>query len=109
LALLLIIVQTLILVPMLALLAQFAVGLFNWHARHDNPVFQMLGIIARPALRAVRRLSPTVLSDRHVPWLTFWVLAVAYLFVGWAHRSICQADLMQRSCERWATALTAAP
>lgn len=107
LALFLIIVQTLILVPMLALAAQLAVGLFNWRARHDNPVFQVLGIVARPAARAVRRLTPATLLDRHVPWLTFVVLLLAYLLTGWAHRSVCQVDLLQRSCERWLTAQTA--
>jgi hypothetical protein len=101
---LLVIVQTLILVPCLALVGQFLVGAFDWHARCANPVYQMLGIVARPAVKAVRFVTPRLIPDLRIPAVAFAVLLAAYLLVGLAHRNVCLDDLKQTGCERWLAA-----
>lgn len=103
-ALFLVILQTLMLVAGLALLGQLIVGLFSWSRRRENVVYQLLGIVASPAVRLARLVSPRVVMDEHVPALAFLLLLVGYFVVGFFHRDVCLADLTQAGCARWAAA-----
>ncbi|MCX8003453.1 MAG: hypothetical protein N2688_00605 [Burkholderiaceae bacterium] len=100
-ALILLILQTLILIAGLALVGQFVVGVFNWKRRQDNFVYQLFGIVSRPATRLVRLITPRVVMDEHIPLATFLLLLVGYFAVGLWHRDVCLDDLTQRGCERW--------
>lgn len=108
-ALTLLILQTLILIAGLALVGQFVVAIFNWKRRHENFVFQLFGIVSRPAVRLVRLITPRVVLDQHIPLATFLLLLVGYFAVGLWHRDVCLQDLEQRGCERWAQAYAGAP
>jgi hypothetical protein len=103
-ALFLVIVQTLLLVAGLSLLGQMIVGLFNWGRRRENIVYQLLGIVASPAVKLARLVSPRVVMDEHVPAVAFLLLVVGYFVVGFFHRDVCLADLTQAGCTRWAAA-----
>jgi hypothetical protein len=100
----LLILQTLILVAGLALLGQGVVGAFNWKRRHENIVYQLLGLVAKPAVWLVRRLTPRIVVDQHIPLATFMLLFFAYLAVGFWQRDVCLKDLTQSGCERWVAA-----
>lgn len=93
------VLKAIIEVALLALFAQGLVGVFNWNRRHDNFIFQLLGIIAKPFVTLVRRVTPKVVLDRHIPIATFLVLVFAWLGVGLWKISACNADLEQISCE----------
>jgi uncharacterized protein YggT (Ycf19 family) len=101
-ALLLSIVQTLILVAGLSLLGQGIVGAFNWRRRQDNFVYQLFSILTRPVVSVVRKVTPRVVLDEHVPLVTFLLLFFAYFLVGFWHRDVCLADLTQTGCQKWA-------
>ena len=73
-ALLLVILHTLILVAGLSLLGQGIVGLFNWRRRHENFVYQVFAIIARPVVSFARLVTPRVILDEHVPLVAFLLL-----------------------------------
>jgi uncharacterized protein YggT (Ycf19 family) len=103
-ALLLVIVHTLILVAGLALVGQGIVGAFNWRRRHDNFVYQLFAIVTRPVVSVVRKVTPRVVLDEHVPLVTFLLLFFAYFLVGFWHRDVCLADLTQAGCQKWAAA-----
>ncbi len=103
-ALLLSIIQTLILVAGLGLFGQLIVGAFNWRARHENFVYQLLGIVTKPVVRAVRLITPRVVLDRHVPIVAFLLLFFGYFAVGLIQRDVCLSDLKQAGCARWAAA-----
>lgn len=100
----LLILQTLILVAGLSLLGKAVVGIFNWNRRHENFVYQLFAIVARPAERLVRLLTPRVVLDQHIPLATFLLLLFGYFAVGLWHREVCLADLTQAGCERWLAA-----
>jgi uncharacterized protein YggT (Ycf19 family) len=102
--LLLIIVQTLMLVAALALFGQLIVGAFNWRRRHENIVYQMFGIVARPVVRLVRLVTPRIVLDQHVPIVAFLLLFFGYFAVGFWHKDVCLQNLAQAGCEKWATA-----
>ncbi|MFN7572003.1 MAG: hypothetical protein ACK5TK_11215 [Betaproteobacteria bacterium] len=100
----LVIVQTLLLVAGLSLLGQLIVGLFSWGRRRENIVYQLLGIVASPAVKLARLVSPRVVLDEHVPAVAFLLLLVGYFVVGFMHRDVCLSDLTQAGCARWAAA-----
>lgn len=102
------ILQTLLFVALLALVGQLAVGLFSWRRRHANPIYQLFALVSRPARALVRRVLPRTVSDLRVPACTFVLLCCAYLGVGFAHRSVCLADLSQAGCAKWLAARSAA-
>jgi hypothetical protein len=108
-ALLLLILQTVILIAGLALVGQFIVGAFAWGRREQNPIYQLLGIIARPAVSLVRLVTPRIVLDRHIPIATFLLCLFAYFGVGFAHRDVCLSDLGQQGCTKWAQARGALP
>jgi uncharacterized protein YggT (Ycf19 family) len=105
-ALLLLILQTVIFIAGLALLAQFIVGLFAWGRRGDNVVYQLLGIVTRPAVRLVRAATPRVIVDQHVPAVAFLLCLVGYFALGLGHRDVCLDDLRQPGCTKWLQART---
>ncbi len=57
-------------------------GLLVGTGRTGNPFWQLLDIVARPALWLTRRISPKIVLNRHIPlaaagWLLLtWVLLV---------------------------------
>jgi uncharacterized protein YggT (Ycf19 family) len=63
--------------------AQLIVGIFNWPARHNNPVYRFLGFLTSPVTKVVRAITPAQIADRHVPvvavFLLFW-LCIAIFF-----------------------------
>jgi hypothetical protein len=103
-ALLLVILHTLILVAGLSLLGQGIVGLFNWRRRHENFVYQVFAIIARPVVSFARLVTPRVILDQHVPLVAFLLLLFGYFGVGMWHREVCLQDLTQTGCAKWAAA-----
>lgn len=100
-ALLLTILHTLVFIALLSLVGQFAVGLFAWKRRHDNVVFQMLGLATRPLIVALRRILPRRWSGAQVSVAAFVLLCCGYLGVGFLQRAACLPDLNQPGCEKW--------
>lgn len=103
-AMLLLVLQTVALIAAMALLGQFVVAIFNWRARHENIVYQLFGIVAKPIVRVLRFVTPRVILDQHVPAVAFLLLVIGYVAIGLWHRDVCRADVAQRGCERWAQA-----
>jgi len=82
-ALLISLLRALIEVAMLALLGQGLLGLIAGTTRQHNPVWQLLRLIASPAVRLMRWLLPAAILDRHVPALTFLALLWLWLWLAW--------------------------
>lgn len=108
-ALVLLVIQTVVFVAGLALMGQFLVGAFSWGRREQNPIYQLFGIVARPAVRLVRAITPRVVLDRHVPLAAFVLCFVGYFALGFVHRDVCLQDLRQNACEKWAQARSVQP
>ena len=100
----LLVAQTLVMVAGLALLGQGVVGIFNWPRRRQNLVYRLFEIIASPAVKLIRLVSPKVILDRHIPIAAFLLLLFAYFWLGFEHRAACRNDTAQVGCEKWATA-----
>ena len=61
----------------LLILGQGLVFLFSFGKHEQNPIYQMFRFLTSPVTRAVRRITPAFIVDRHVPavglFLLFWV------------------------------------
>ena len=83
--------QVVFYVPMLALLGQGLLFVLAGARREGNFFYTTLRLIARPFTFVVRKLSPALIEDRHVPVITFVLLLIAS-FIVFAERGVlmCQ-------------------
>lgn len=60
----------------LMLIGQFLVYVLCFGRHEGNPVYRFFRMLTSPVVRAVRRITPAKVADRHVPvvsfLLTFW-------------------------------------
>ncbi|MFN3595116.1 MAG: hypothetical protein ACK4TK_10620 [Thiobacillaceae bacterium] len=84
--LLLTLLRALVEVAGLSLLGQGIVGLLAGRRREENFVWRIFQVITRPAIRIVRALLPAAVIDRHVPYVTFFVLLWLWLALAYLKR-----------------------
>ncbi|MBU1237441.1 MAG: hypothetical protein KJ634_14590 [Gammaproteobacteria bacterium] len=73
-------------VALWSLLGQGVVGFLAGSRRDTNPVFQLLRVVASPAVRVVRIAMPKVILDRHVPFIAFFLLLWLSIALAWTRR-----------------------
>ena len=76
-------------IALMALAGQFILGLLAGAKRDSNVFYKLLEVIASPFVRLMRRLTPRVVLDRHVPLATFVVLGVLLVVLSIARISLC--------------------
>ena len=76
-------------IALLALFAQWLVGLMSGSARNRNPFYALLQLLGRPWTRVARWLSPRVVLDRHVPLVAFFLLLLMWATASVAKVIIC--------------------
>ena len=55
-------------------LGQGVVGLLAGRRREENFIYRIFQVATRPAMRAARTVLPAGIIDRHIPYVTFFVL-----------------------------------
>ncbi len=83
---LLTVLRALVEVAGLSLLGQGIVGLLAGRRREENFVYRIFQVITRPAIRAIRAVLPATIIDRHVPYVTFFVLLWLWLALAYVKR-----------------------
>lgn len=73
----------------LALLGQGVLAVLAGKYREQNLFYRMLRLIASPAVRAVRFITPRFILDAHVPMLTFFLLLWLWIALALAKRHLC--------------------
>lgn len=87
--LLLNLLQVVLYVPLLALLGQGALYVLAGPRRDTNFFYRLLQLLSKPFTALVRRISPARVADRHIPFATFCLLAVAYVVVTLEKINLC--------------------
>src|SRR4030065_1317344 len=72
-----------------ALLGQGLLALLAGKYREDNIFYRTLRIVASPAVRAVRFITPRFILDAHVPFLTFFLLFWLWVTLALVKRHLC--------------------
>ena len=70
----------------LSLIGQGALGLLAGKQRHANLFYRILETIARPAVKAVRFITPRFVRDAHVPMLTLVLLFCLWILLALVKR-----------------------
>lgn len=82
-------VQLTLYIPLLALLGQGLLYVLAGARRDTNFFYQLLKLISKPFTLLVRRLTPARVGDHQVPFVTFFLLSVAYVVVTLERISLC--------------------
>jgi hypothetical protein len=97
----LVIVKAIVEVALMALLGQFLVGIFAWGRREGNVVYRLFQTIASPFTWVVRKVTPRVVLDTHIPLATLLLLVFVWMFVSASLRGSCVSNPAQAACERF--------
>lgn len=81
--------QLVLYIALLALLGQGLLYLLAGPKRDTNVFYRMLEIVSRPFTKVVRKLTPAKVADRHVPFVTFFLLVIVYAVVTFERIDLC--------------------
>jgi hypothetical protein len=81
------VVQLLVMYAGLLLLGQGLVYLLSFGRHEDNAVYRFFRFLTSPVTRAIRRVTPEKVADRHVPvvafFLLFWIYFALAVTIPW--------------------------
>lgn len=83
--------QLLLYIPLLALAGQGALYVLAGHKRDTNFFYRLLQLLSKPFTLLVRKLTPKLVSDMHVPIVTFFLLLIAYAVVSFEKIDLCMS------------------
>jgi len=83
------ILRTLVEVAGFALLGQGALAVLSGKYREQNIFYRVLRIVTGPVVRAVRFITPRIVIDAHVPFLTFFLLFWLWIVLAFVKRHLC--------------------
>ncbi len=73
------IAKALVEIAAMSIAAHMIVGLFSPSNREANPIYRLFTVITQPIHTLVRRISPRVVLDAHIPLVSLFVLALLWL------------------------------
>lgn len=86
------VVRALVEVALLSLLGQGLVGLLAGASRQTNPVYRVFLIITNPPVKATRWITPKLIIDKHIPFVTFFVLFWLWILLAYIKRVLCDMN-----------------
>jgi cytochrome b561 len=89
------IAQLVIYVALLALVGQGILYVLAGAGRDNNFFYKTLQVIAKPFTSVMRKLTPRLVADQHVPVVTFFILLVIYAVVTIEKIGLCIAAGME--------------
>ena len=76
-------------IALMALAGQFVLGVLAGARRDDNFFYRLLQVLTNPFVRGVRRITPRVVIDRHIPLATFVLIAMVWVAVTIVKINLC--------------------
>lgn len=83
------ILRALVEVALLALLGQGAVGLLSGARRNANPIYVLFQVVTKPVVRLTRWITPRVIVDQHIPFVSFFLIFWLWILLAWLKRELC--------------------
>lgn len=87
--------QLVLYIALLALLGQGVLYLLSGPKRDMNMFYKLLQVLVKPFTLPVRKLTPRLVADEHIPIVTFMLLLVIYAIVTFEKISLCVATGME--------------
>ena len=85
-------------VAMLSMLGQGLVAFLAGSRRAGNPIYQLFKVITGPVVKAVRVITPKVIIDRHLPFVTFFLLFWLWILLAYLKRMVCEVNGIGINC-----------
>lgn len=82
-------VRVLVEVAGYALLGQGVLAIFAGKSRDTNIVYRLMQTVSMPAVKAIRIVMPRFIIDKHIPFITFFVLFWLWIGLALAKRYVC--------------------
>lgn len=79
-------------VAMLSLLGQGLVAFLAGSRRSTNPIYLLFNVITGPVVKGVRFITPKVIIDRHLPYVTFFLLFWLWILLAYVKRVVCELN-----------------
>jgi hypothetical protein len=76
-------------IALMALFAQWVLGLLAGRQRESNLFYQLFQVVTRPLVTGVRFITPRVVIDRHVPMVAFLLLTFVWVVATMTKIDIC--------------------
>ena len=89
------VLRALVEVSMLFLLGQGLLALLAGSRRHDNIMYKLFVIVTAPVLKAMRKVTPRQIIDKHMPYIAFAVLFWLWIALAYLKKLYCDANLLQ--------------
>ncbi len=89
------ILRAIVEVALLTLVGQAVLALFAGAKRQGNPIYRLFAVITNPALRLVRAATPKVVLDRHIPYVTFFLLFWLWIALAYWRQNFCTEVQLQ--------------
>jgi len=89
------VLRALVEVSMLFLLGQGLLALLAGSRRHDNTMYKLFVIVTAPVLKAMRKITPRQIIDKHLPFIAFAVLFWLWIALAYLKKLYCDANLLQ--------------
>jgi hypothetical protein len=86
------IVRVLVEVAGYALIGQGILAILAGKSRNGNIVYRLMQTISSPAVKLVRFVTPRVIIDKHIPFVTFFLLFWLWIGLNVAKRYVCIAN-----------------
>ncbi|MBZ0131777.1 MAG: hypothetical protein M9884_16340 [Rhodocyclaceae bacterium] len=83
------VLRALVEVALLALLGQGLLALLAGSRRHNNFVYRLFMVITQPVISLVRRITPKVILDKHLPFVSFFLMFWLWILLAWVKRELC--------------------
>ncbi len=77
-------IQLVVAIALMALIGQGILYILAGRNRDKNLFYQIIGIVTSPFVKLVRMLTPRVFEDRFIPFATFCILAVVFMWLAFA-------------------------
>lgn len=89
------VLRTLVEVAGFSLLGQGVLAVLAGKYRDSNLFYKILRTITQPVVRAVRAITPRLVIDAHIPYVTFFLLFWLWIALAVAKRALCASHGLQ--------------
>ncbi len=89
------ILQLVIYIALIALAGQGVLYVLAGARRDQNFFYRTLQVVSKPFTVPMRKLTPRLVADQHVPVVTFLLLLVIYVVVTFEKINLCIASGME--------------
>lgn len=88
-------IQLVLYIALLSLLGQGLLYILAGQKRDTNFFYKLFQVLTKPFVATARKITPRQVSDQHVPFVAFFLLAIIYVVVTMEKIHLCIGQNME--------------